>query len=302
MINVVLTGATGFVGSNLTNHFQHHEQVRIQPWNLRAGINLGDLEGVDLVIHLAGKAHDIKKTNDDSEYFKVNAELTVTLFNHFLKSNARDFIYFSSVKAVADTVQGILTEDTIANPFTPYGRSKHKAEQYLLSHSLPLGKRLFILRPCMIHGPGNKGNLNLLYQVILRGIPYPLASYHNTRSFLSISNLSYTIEALILDQTIPSGIYNLADDQALSTNEVIRVVSEALGRKPRLISINPRIIKGIAILGDKLHLPLNTERLAKLTEDYVVSNDKIKAVLKIDKFPTTSRDGLFKTIKSFVET
>jgi nucleoside-diphosphate-sugar epimerase len=300
MIDVVVTGASGFVGINFTKHFQNHEQVAIHALNLRRGISSGDLATADVVIHLAGKAHDLKKTSDDNEYFRVNTELTKALFDHFMKSSARDFIYFSSVKAVADTVKDILTEDAIANPLTPYGRSKFHAEQYLQSHSMPAGKRLFILRPCMIHGPGNKGNLNLLYQVVSKGIPYPLASFHNSRSFLSVSNLCYVTERLISDQTISGGVYNLADDEALSTNEVITVISEALGRGPKLLKINAGLIKGLARLGDKLHLPLNSERLTKLTENYVVSNAKIKEALKIENFPTTSKEGLARTIKSFI--
>lgn len=300
MINVVLTGATGFVGRNFTKHFQNNKQIAIQALNLRAGISSRDLATADVVIHLAGKAHDLKKTSDDSEYFKVNTDLTKVLFDHFLQSNARDFIYFSSVKAVADTVKDVLTEDVPANPLTPYGRSKHYAEQYLESQVLPEGKRLFILRPCMIHGPGNKGNLNLLYQVVSKGVPYPLAAFHNSRSFLSIANLCYVTERLISDQTISGGVYNLADDQALSTNELITVISEALGRRPKLLKINVGLIKGLASIGDKLHLPLNTERLTKLTENYVVSNAKIKSALNINSFPTTSKEGLTRTIKSFI--
>src|SRR5690606_13373271 len=129
------------------------------------------------IIHLAGKAHDTQNTSSPEEYFQVNTELTKQLFDKFLQSNARDFIYFSSVKAVADTVSGLLGEDVTPNPQTPYGQSKWQAEQYLNSQPLPEGKRLFILRPCMIHGPGNKGNLNLLYQVSSKGLPWPLAAF-----------------------------------------------------------------------------------------------------------------------------
>lgn len=87
------------------------------------------------------------------------------MFDKFLVSNIRDFS-FSSVKAVADTVDNVLDEELIAKPLTAYGRSKREAEEYILNQTLPEGKRLFIIRPCMIHGPGNKGNLNLLYNVV----------------------------------------------------------------------------------------------------------------------------------------
>src|SRR5690606_9961467 len=105
--------------------------------------------------------------------------------------------YFSSVKAVADTVEGVLQEDVVGKPLTPYGKSKLEAEQYLLSQVLPEGKRAFIIRPCMIHGPGNKGNLNLLYKVVEKDVPWPLAAFRNQRSFLSIDNLCFLLERMI---------------------------------------------------------------------------------------------------------
>lgn len=152
-----------------------------------------------------------------------------------MKSDIRDFIYFSSVKAVADTVEGILVEETEANPLTPYGKSKLEAEDFLLSQILPADKRLFIIRPCMIHGPGNKGNLNLLYKVVEKGLPWPLASFNNKRSFLSIDNLSFLINQILINDQIESGIYNFSDDDSLSTNDLIEVISESLSRKPKFL-------------------------------------------------------------------
>ncbi|MGD4786433.1 NAD-dependent epimerase/dehydratase family protein, partial [Xanthomonas citri pv. citri] len=123
-------------------------------------------DDADAIIHLAGKAHDTKNTSEESDYYQINTELTKVLFDKFLQSDIKDFIFFSSVKAAADTVEGVLTEEVEPNPKTPYGDSKIKAEQYLLSQELPSGKRVIIIRPCMIHGKGNKGNLNLLYKVV----------------------------------------------------------------------------------------------------------------------------------------
>lgn len=106
-----------------------------------------------------------------------------------MASPARKFIFFSSVKAAADFVPGdLLTEDIVPHPVGPYGESKIKAEEYILNHPA-YEKQVYILRPCMIHGPGNKGNLNLLHQVIKKGIPWPLGAFENRRSFTSIGNL-----------------------------------------------------------------------------------------------------------------
>lgn len=296
-MKVQITGASGFVGQNLLNYLQNHGfettslSLRNESWKTNFDTQ------ANAIIHLAGKAHDTKNTSEASDYFKINTELTKELFDAFLQSEANDFIYFSSVKAAADEVHGVLDENVIANPKTPYGISKLKAEEYILSKELPQGKRMFILRPCMIHGPGNKGNLNLLFGFAKKGLPYPLASYENKRSFLSIENLCFAVENLLV-QNCASGVYQLADDEALSTNEVIELAGKSLGKKATLLKVSKSLINAVAKAGDKLKLPLNSERLQKLTENYLVSNEKIvKAIGK--PFPVSSRDGLLKTFESF---
>src|SRR5690606_38955752 len=144
---------------------------------------------------------------------------------------------------VADTVDGVLIEEVDGNPYTPYGKSKLEAEQYLLSRKLPEGKRLFIIRPCMIHGPGNKGNLNLLYQIVEKGLPWPLAAFHNRRSFLSIDNLSFLVQQILVNTKVASGIYNFADDNPFSTNDLVTLISETLGKRTRFWKISIPIIK-----------------------------------------------------------
>lgn len=256
---------------------------------------------VDAVIHLAGKAHDLKKTFGPEVYFKVNTGLTQKMYDWFLKSSAGKFIFFSSVKAAADFVPGdILTEDVVPNPVGPYGESKIKAEEYILSHPAA-DKQVYILRPCMIHGPGNKGNLNLLYGVVKKGVPWPLGAFENHRCFTSIDNLCFVIKGLLVKE-VESGIYNMCDDEALSTNGLITVICKALGKKARIWYLPKGLMNGMAKVGDGLHLPLNSERLTKLTEDYVVSNAKIKKALGIDKMPIRAEEGLTQTIKSFTNT
>jgi len=298
-MKIVITGFSGFVGKNLVRYLEKSNCL-IQPLSLR---NEGWKKTIDLnadaIIHLAGKAHDTKNTSDPSEYYKVNTNLTQEVFDWFLKSNTRDFIYFSSVKAVADQVNDILYENVVPAPQTPYGKSKQEAEHYILSQTIPQGKRVFVIRPCMIHGPGNKGNLNLLYKVVKKGIPYPLATYHNERSFLSIENLNFMILQIINNTNVPSGIYNFSDDAFVATNDLIGIISKALDKKPRLLKIPKGIIKTIAKMGDILKLPLNTERLNKLTENYRVSNQKIKKALNLNTLPISAEEGLWHTIKSF---
>ena len=298
-MNVIITGATGFVGQNLSKYLTT-QNYKIQPLSLRnKGWKSAFDDKANAIIHLAGKAHDTKKTSQSSEYFTVNTELTKQLFDVFLKSDIQDFVYFSSVKAAADVVENILFEEENPNPKTPYGLSKLKAEEYILSQKLPENKRIFIIRPCMIHGEGNKGNLNLLYNVVAKGIPYPLAAFNNERSFLNIDNLNFLVFSILKNKNVNSGIYNFADDDLISTNQLVSIISKVIDKKTKLIRVPKSIIINSAKLGDILKLPLNTEKLTKLTENYRVSNQKIKKALQLEKLPFTAVEGLEKTISSF---
>lgn len=291
-MSIFLTGSSGFVGKNIVSCFG--EQLPIKKFKRGSLINIQD----DIVIHLAGKAHDLKNVSSDGDYYIVNTDFTKQIFDSFIASDAKVFITLSSVKAVADKLEGELTEEYIPNPITHYGKSKLLAEQYVLSKQIPVGKRIYILRPCMIHGPGNKGNLNLLYNLVSKGLPWPLGSYENARSYLSIENLCFIIKELIENENIPSGVYNVADDVPLSTNAIIKLIAETKGKESRVLKLSKPIITTFARLGDYLKLPLNSERLQKLTESYVVSNAKIKAA--IDKpLPISSKLGLLKTFQSF---
>ena len=315
-MNVLTTGIHGFVGSNLvaalkdTHVFYGLDIITPEKDGVKATFSWKDLEEdtvpkVDAIIHLAGKAHDTSNKSAADIYFKVNTDLTIKIFDYFTEHpEIRKFIFFSSVKAAVDKVPGdILTEDVTPCPVGPYGESKVKAEEYILDRlannpKAYEGRDVIILRPCMIHGSGNKGNLNLLYGVISKGIPWPLGSFENKRTFTSIDNLSYVIGRFL---TIPvkSGIYNMADDNSLSTNELIEIMCQAIGKKSHIWNFPKGIIKTLARIGDILHLPLNSFRLDKLTENYVVSNDKLKRALGITRMPMDARTGLTKTIKSF---
>jgi len=302
MQNILITGASGFVGQNLTYHLKNYNLITISrkngfDYNLIDNDFL-DNNKIDIIIHLAGKAHDLKKTSNNSEYYEANTDLTISLFDSFLKSNAKIFIYLSSVKAVKDFIECPLTEDTEATPISAYGKSKYEAEKYILSKKLDSNKKLFILRPCMIHGPGNKGNLNLLYKLVSKNLPWPLGSFENKRSFCSVDNLNFIIEQLISRDDISSGIYNIADDEPLSTNQIIELIAYTQNHKSRIIKLPKSLIYFLAKVGDFIRLPFNTENLTKLTENYVVSNEKIKKVIEKD-LPMSSKDGLLKTFSSF---
>lgn len=301
MINnqkLIVTGSSGFVGLNLIQYLSY-KSYKIHSLNLR---NTNWESNIDIeataIIHLAGKAHDVKNISHPDEYFEVNTMLTAKLFDVFLKSKCRDFIFFSSVKAITDKADRIVNEEMIPNPQTVYGKSKLNAEQYLLSQILPESKRLFIIRPSMIYGPGNKGNLNLIYSIVTKQFPWPLGAFENQRSFCSIDNVSFVVNEILENKKIPSGIYNLADDQAISTNRLIELIAIAQNNSAKIYKIPKKFIITIAKFGDYLKLPLNSERLEKLTENFIVSNEKIvKAIGK--SLPVSADDGLIRTFNSF---
>lgn len=297
MTSVHITGSSGFVGQNLLKYLDN-KSFSLKTLSLSDAEAPYSIKESKNIVHLAGKAHDIKSVSKPEEYYKVNFNLTKSLYDEFLKSNAKKFIFISSVKASSDQVEGILTESDAPDPQTHYGKSKLMAEEYIQSQILPPGKSYFILRPCMIHGPGNKGNLNLLYNIISKGIPYPLAAFENRRSFLSIENLCFVIRELLERTDIPSGVYHVADDEPLSTNELISLIGKASNKSPVLWKVNPKLIRGLARLGNMFKLPLTTERLDKLTENYIVDNSKIKAALG-KELPVRARDGIMTTILSF---
>lgn len=288
MKSIFITGSSGFVGTNLVNYVINSYDITRYKKGGPIFIN------EDIVIHLAGKAHDLKKISNPDEYYKINTELTKQVFDAFILSKAKVFITLSSVKAAADEVQEILTENILPNPKTHYGKSKLLAEQYILSQSIPNWKRVYILRPSLIHGKNNKGNLNLLFNFVSKGIPWPLGAFENKRSFCSISNLLFIINELINRHDINTGIYNVADDESLSTNAVIGILGESINKKIKIWNISKIFISKLAILGDLFHLPLTTERLQKLTETYIVSNLKIKSALN-KQLPYTTKDGLLHT-------
>lgn len=360
-MKILITGVHGFVGSNLVKALSKEHTIYgldiISP--LKDGVRFtfpwdslskpGEIPEVDAIIHLAGKAHDTKNQAAADVYFKVNTGLTQRIYDYFMKSSARKFVFFSTAKAAADKVDGVLTEDVVPAPVGPYGESKIAAERYILDqfrdYSLKLkdsikvesgevengaqsskseenltknlsnstlhtdykqstinltlpAKQVYIFRPCMIHGPGNKGNLNLLYNMVRKGIPWPLGAFENRRTFTSVENICFAVNG-VLTKDVPSGIYNMGDDEALSTNELIEEICKSLGKKAHIWKLPKGMMTGFAKIGGWLHLPLNPERLRKLTESYVSSNEKIKKALGVTQMPVDARTGLRTTLESF---
>lgn len=307
---ILITGISGFVGTNLVRNFslmedfaiygldiantQMHFVEEIYKWD-----ELEKIPDVDVIIHLAGKAHNTSNTAEEKEYINVNYGLTKIIYDYYLSSKSSQFYLMSSTAAVADHIDGVLLEDAIPNPTTPYGRSKRMAEKYLLSNIPSEKKTIYIFRPCMIYGPENKGNLNLLFNIISKGIPWPLGSFNNVRSFLSVDNLSVVFREFILSD-FETGIYQIADDVPISTNELVEIITSVIGKKNRILYLPKKLIRIVARFGTIINLPLTTERLGKLTENSVVSNVKVKSTIKVP-FPVKTKEGIRDTIKTFIK-
>jgi nucleoside-diphosphate-sugar epimerase len=293
MSRVLVTGATGFIGTNLVPVLEDagHE---VLPFSLRGWTGEPFPVGIDVVVHLAGKAHDLDGTAGPEVYRRINTDLAERAYVAFLASDASTFIQLSSVAAVNETsVEGVLDESADPRPTTPYGLSKLAAERLLLAVDPPAGRRTIVLRPTMVHGPGDKGNLRLLFGLLSRGIPYPLDAFRNARSFVSIQNLTWAITSIIGTPAVPTGVYLVADDEAVSTGHLVTLIGEVTGRRVRRLAVPPALVRLAAAVGDRVPaVPLNTARLGKLTQDYRVSGARLLAALGRERMPVATDDGL----------
>ena len=149
----------------------------------------------------------------------------------------------------------------------------------------------------MIHGPGNKGNLNSLFKLVRTGIPWPLGRFVNKRSYCSIENICFVIKELILRKEIPSGIYNVSDDSSVSTNDIVDLIISELQQAPKKINLPKSLVYLFLKITDFFNLNYFRNNFEKLTGDFEVSNKKIKSVLNVN-MPVDALEGLRKSIKS----
>lgn len=314
MRRILITGITGFLGKNLVEYFYSMGQIKIYGHSRDAGKarsyfqkskpeilpeisgNVIDENKIEMIIHLAGIAHDLSGNYKEDDYNKVNFENTKTLYDQFLSSSARAFVFVSSIKAVIDHVDEIIDENYHPNPATPYGKSKLLAEEYIRQHH-PSDKKVYILRPCMVHGPGNKGNLNLLYKFVKKRIPYPLGAFENKRSFLSVDNFCFVVGSIAGGNLVP-GTYHLADDTPLSTNELVKLIGETIEKDAVIFKVPKFLIHFLVAVGSRTGTAFNKANITKLTESMVVSNKKLLLNLG-GQLPVSARQGFVKTIRAF---
>ena len=298
MKEILLTGASGFVGKNLKNYLIGQgyilTSVSLKDSNWKSKIN----SDAYAIVHLAGIKESAKfKAND---YLEINTNLTIELFDFFNQSAILKFIYFSSVKSVAEFLgdKEILDEQFPSNPKSNYGISKFKSEKYILNNILR-DKKVYILKPCIIHGIQNQGSLYELFKFVNKGIPYPFKAFTNKRSYLSIPNLNFIIQQLI-DKNIDSGNYVISDSGSISTIELVEIMSDCLNKKVKMWAVPKNLLKFTAKIGSLFHLPFNTKSLQKITGNYCVNNSKILNSIG-ENLPLTIKEGIRLSINSYIQ-
>lgn len=295
---ILLFGASGFIGSKIRANYSNTDIINLRLENWKDSIPKNKAVWINSI----GKAHERNGESTEQEYYFANCDVVKTIFFEFIKSESEVFIHISSIAALEElTRDKALSEEMSSNVNSVYGKSKLCAEQWLLEQNLPNNKKVIIVRPPMIHGEGDRGNLKVLYSFISRGLPYPLYSFDNKRSFLCIQNFLFFLDEIIKKkELLDSGVYHIADDEVISTTEIINIIQAVEMKQVFKINIPKYLIKGIARIGDFIpYFPLSSFKLLKLTSDLIVSNNKIKSILQIEKLPFSAQDGIFATISSY---
>lgn len=254
---VLVTGATGFVGSSVVDNFSRDSSLQVlagvrnvkanfpenvEPFllgSLEAGTTLGSLEGIEAIVHCAARVHVMNDQSADplSEFRKVNVEGTLNLARRAAAAGVRRFIFISSIKVNGEGTDNRLpyTADEIPSPVDPYGISKLEAEQSLRALASESGMAVTIIRPVLVYGPGVKANFYSMMKWLQNGLPLPLANVHNKRSMVALENLVDLIKTCLDHPAAINQIFLVSDGEDLSTPELLRLTARALGGKAFLV-------------------------------------------------------------------
>ncbi len=260
MSRVLVTGATGFIGRGLV------ERCVTDGIALRAALRtpsplpvetvvVGEigpdtdwraaLQGIDAVVHLAGRAHVVRHETDAlAQFRRVNAAGTARLAVQAEAAGVRRFVLVSSVKAAADTSARPLTETDPATPGTPYGISKLEGEAALAAAAHRM--ETVILRPPLVYGPGVAANFRALLRLVDSGWPLPLSAVSNRRSLIARDNLMDAIVVALAAPGAACGVFYVSDGEPLSTPALIRALGQALSRPVRLFAMPPSWLRAAA--------------------------------------------------------
>jgi nucleoside-diphosphate-sugar epimerase len=268
-LKILVTGATGFVGTTLTNRLVNQRRcdvrgaVRREAGALHADVErivVGDLTpdvdwrqavaGADAVMHLAARVHVMRETAADplSDFRRVNVASTLNLARQAAAARVPRFVFLSSVKVNGE--KGACTEADLPSPADAYGISKHEAELGLRQVAAETGMEVVIIRSPMVYGPGVKANFRTLIRAVARGIPLPLGAVHNRRSLVGLDNLVDFILACVEHPAAANETFLVSDGEDLSTTDLIRRLARVLDRPARMIPVPVWVLRaGASLLG-----------------------------------------------------
>lgn len=310
MKKVLVTGATGFIGAALCKRLLEeglpvHGTVRsIGPTILPQGVVSVQLESIEkkyewdtiindteTVVHLAARVHVMKNSVADlfSEYCKVNVSGSKSLAQAAATCGVKRFIFMSTVKVNGEESAKTYKETDKPAPRDPYAISKLQAEQRLRKIAAESGMELVILRPPLVYGPGVKASFLRLLKVVERGIPLPLASINNRRSLIYLENLLDAIVTCINHPRAAGQTFLINDGRDLSTPELIRLMAETMGRKVRLFSFPPGMLKTMGKITGR------SAEIDRLIGSLCVDSSKIRTMLGW-KPPYRTEEGIRETV------
>jgi nucleoside-diphosphate-sugar epimerase len=313
MKSILVTGATGFLGGHLLSASlleRYSLKIAIRGERQRdinsgfTAISVADLtshthwgealRGVDTVIHLAARAHMLKDpaANPEVEFDRTNHQGTANLVRQAIAANVKHFIFISSIGAMATLSKRTLTETTPCHPDTPYGRSKLKAEEALISLASQSSMTWTILRPTLVYGPGNPGNMERLLKLVKRRLPLPLGAIDNRRSFIYVENLVDAIIQCIDNSNAINQTFILSDGEDLSTPQLIRRLATCLDYPAPLLPVPPMLMKAAGKLTGK------SDTVSRLLGSLAVDSTKIRQTLNWQT-PYTLDQGLQATADWF---
>ncbi len=262
-MKLLLTGASGFIGSVLLHRLESHpydligltrrppyrsgsDPVRWLEYDLASSKNpLQDIKGVDVVVHLAARAHMLAERENDplSEYRRVNVKGTLNLARQAAKYGAKRFVFISTVGVLGNRSIRPFTENDSPDPVDPYAVSKLEAENGLRHLADETGMELVVCRPPLVYGPFAPGNFSRLFRIIGKGLPLPLGAVHNRRSLVAVDNLVDLIITCIDHPAAADKTFLVSDGHDLSTPELIRGLAEAMGRPTHLFPVPPSLLR-----------------------------------------------------------
>lgn len=301
MSKVLITGVNGFIGKSLKAHLKSvgHDVAGTSRWP-NSGFDVvvipeideatewdEALKGVDVVIHLAARAHIIHDNIQDpmTEYDRTNHLGTKRLAEECVKKNIKRFIYVSSIGVNGSCTQKhAFSEKFTPSPKEPYAISKYRAENALNSIADSSNLELVIIRPPLVYGPGAKGNFYRLLKLVKHGIPLPIASVNNKRSMIGLSNLVDILTRLVSVDVIPSKMYLVSDGEDISTREFVSKISVCMHKKPRIFNFPQFIIRIVMNLIGKF------KEYNKLTGDLVIDSSLFRKELGWDPVNTIDQE------------